>query len=164
MQNLIAWKAEINIKISLEFQSIRDQFISCTIPVSFNNMSFLEARESWPSSNMDFVRNKFGTNELLPVELFFPHFLAGFLCVCRKPAKKWEKKRSTGRGSFICTEVTFYKFYALAWLYKGAFKNSVDRIVPLLTPSPPSGVDSFYTLSVDKNRYFLTPSPLILST
>ena len=27
---------------------------------------------------MDFVQSKFGTNEPLPVELFFPHFLAGF--------------------------------------------------------------------------------------
>ena len=29
---------------------------------------------------------------------------------------------------------------------------------------PPPWVDSFYTLSVEKNRHFLTPSPLILST
>ena len=37
---------------------------------------------------MDFVRSKFGTNEPLPVEHFFPHFLAGLLCVRSKPAKK----------------------------------------------------------------------------
>ena len=30
--------------------------------------------------------------------------------------------------------------------------------------TPPPCVDSFYTLSVDKNRYCLTPSPLISST
>ena len=30
---------------------------------------------------MGFVISKFGTNEPLPVELFFPHFLAGLLCV-----------------------------------------------------------------------------------
>ena len=29
---------------------------------------------------MDFVRSKFGINEPLPVEHFFPHFLAGLLC------------------------------------------------------------------------------------
>ena len=38
---------------------------------------------------------------------------------------------------------------------KGSFNNYVDRILPFLTPSP--CVDSFYTLSVDKNRHFLTP-------
>ena len=30
--------------------------------------------------------------------------------------------------------------------------------------TPPPYVDSFYTLSMDKNRHFLTSSPLILST
>ena len=30
---------------------------------------------------MDFVRSYFGTNETLPVEHFFPHFLAGLLCL-----------------------------------------------------------------------------------
>ena len=30
---------------------------------------------------MDFVSSKFGTNEPLPVEHFFPHFLSGLLCV-----------------------------------------------------------------------------------
>ena len=39
----------------------------------------------------------------------------------------------------------------------GAFNTYVDRILPFLTPS--LCVDSFYTLSVDKNRRFLTPSP-----
>ena len=48
-------------------------------------------------------------------------------------------------------------------LLMGAFNNYVDRILRFLTPPLPC-VDSFYTLSVDKNRHFLTPSPLILST
>ena len=30
---------------------------------------------------MDFVRSNFGTNKPLPVEHFFPHFLASLLCV-----------------------------------------------------------------------------------
>ena len=46
---------------------------------------------------MDFVRSNFGTNEPLPVEHFFLHFLAGLLCVRSKPAKKC----STDRGSFV---------------------------------------------------------------
>ena len=50
---------------------------------------------------MDFVRSNFGTNKPLPVEHFFPHFLAGLLCVLSKPAKKVRKKCSTGRGSFV---------------------------------------------------------------
>ena len=33
-----------------------------------------------------------------------------------------------------------------------------------LTPPSPPCVDSFDTLSVDKNGHFLTPSPLILTT
>ena len=85
-------KSRINIKISLEFQSIRDQFISCTIPVSFNNMSFLEARESWPSSNMDFVRNELGTNELLPVELFFSSLFGRFSVCLQETGQKVRKK------------------------------------------------------------------------
>ena len=43
-----------------------------------------------------------------------------------------------------------------------SFNNYVNRILPFLTPSP--CLESFYTLSVDKNRHCLTPSPLILST
>jgi hypothetical protein len=35
---------------------------------------------------------------------------------------------------------------------KGAFNNYVDRILPLFDPPHPY-VDSFYTLSVDKNRH-----------
>ena len=50
--------------------------------------------------------------------------------------------------------------------HKGAFNNFVDRILPFFTPPP--CVDSFYTLSVDKNRHLLPPPPppppLILST
>ena len=47
--------------------------------------------------SMDFVRSNFGANEPLPVEHFFPHFLAG-CCVCAK----WGKK-------FISTELTSYQ-------------------------------------------------------
>ena len=43
-------------------------------------------------------------------------------------------------------------------LQKGAFNNYMDKILPFFDPNPPC-VDSFYTLSVDKNRHFLTPSP-----
>jgi hypothetical protein len=50
---------------------------------------------------MDFVRSNFGTNESLPIEPFFPHFLAGLLRTHSKPAKKEGKKCSTGRGSFV---------------------------------------------------------------
>ena len=42
---------------------------------------------------MELVRSNFGTNEPLPVEHFFPHFLAGLLR--------------------ICTEVTSYKIHIL---------------------------------------------------
>jgi hypothetical protein len=55
---------------------------------------------------MDFVRSKFGTNEPLPVEHFFPHFLAGLLCV-QQTGQKVRKK------VFICTEVTSYKIHTL---------------------------------------------------
>ena len=41
---------------------------------------------------------------------------------------------------------------------KGAFNNYVERILSFFDPPPPC-VNSFYTLSVDKNRHFLTPSP-----
>ena len=49
----------------------------------------------------------------------------------------------------------------LASVLKGAFNNYVDRILPFYASSC---VDSFYTLTVDKNRHFSTPSPLIFST
>ena len=45
-------------------------------------------------------------------------------------------------------------------LRKGAFNNNVDRILTFFDPTP--CVDSFYTLSMDKNSQFLTP--FILST
>ena len=41
-------------------------------------------------------------------------------------------------------------------LAKGAFNNYLDRILAFLTLKC---ADSFYTLSVDKNGHFLTPSP-----
>ena len=44
----------------------------------------------------------------------------------------------------------------------GSFNNYVDRILTFFDPPP--CVDSFYTLSVDKNRHFWPPPPLILST
>ena len=50
---------------------------------------------------MDFVRSKLGTNDPLSVEHFFPHVLDGLLRTHSKPAKKWGKKCSTGRGSFV---------------------------------------------------------------
>ena len=37
-----------------------------------------KAESKGPYQNMDFVRSNFGTNEPLPVEHFFPHFLAEF--------------------------------------------------------------------------------------
>jgi hypothetical protein len=37
---------------------------------------------------MDFEKTNFGTNEPLPVEHFFPHFLAGLLRTHSKLAKK----------------------------------------------------------------------------
>ena len=40
---------------------------------------------------------------------------------------------------------------------KGAFNNYVDRILPFW---PPPCVDSFFTLSVDENKHFLTPLKL----
>jgi hypothetical protein len=55
---------------------------------------------------MDFVRSNFGTNEPLPVEHFFPHFLAGFLRTHNKPAKSEEK-------SVQLAEVHLYRIYFL---------------------------------------------------
>ena len=46
----------------------------------------------------------------------------------------------------------------VATFNREAFNNYVDRILPFFYPPPPC-VDSFYTLSVDKNRHFLTPPP-----
>ena len=37
--------------------------------------------------SVDFVRSKFGTNEPLPVEHSFPHFLAGLLSMKNTPSK-----------------------------------------------------------------------------
>ena len=42
---------------------------------------------------------------------------------------------------------------------RGHSTTTWTKICHFLTPLP--CVDSFYTLSVDKNRHFLTPSPLI---
>ena len=42
-------------------------------------------------------------------------------------------------------------------LAKGAFNNYVEKILALFDPPPCA--DSFYIVSVDKNRHFLTPSP-----
>ena len=56
---------------------------------------------------MDFVRSNFGTNELLPVEHFFPHFLAGLL----RTHKKWGKNFQL--AEVHCTEVTSYKIHIL---------------------------------------------------
>ena len=54
---------------------------------------------------MDFVRSNFGTNEPLPVEHFFSHFLAGLLWRSQ-PAKKWGKKVQLA-------EVHLYRIYFL---------------------------------------------------
>ena len=63
------------------------------------------------------------------------------VCLCRAQKKNriysTQTKSSIVRGHSTTTWTEFCHF---------------------LTP-PPSCVDSFYTLSVDKNRYFLTPSP-----
>ena len=39
---------------------------------------------------------------------------------------------------------------------KGAFNSYVDRTLPFFDPPPAH--DTFYNLSVDKKRHFLTPS------
>ena len=47
---------------------------------------------------------------------------------------------------------------------KGSFNNYLDIILPFFDPPTSPGsprMDSFYTLSVDKHRYFLTPFPLL---
>ena len=49
-------------------------------------------------------------------------------------------------------------------LIKGSFNKYVDRILPFFDPPPLPYVDTFYTLSVDKNRHFWPLPPLILST
>ena len=41
---------------------------------------------------MDFVRSKFGKNEPLPVEHFFPHFLTGLLRTHTANRSKSEEK------------------------------------------------------------------------
>ena len=70
---------------------------------------------------MDFVRSNFGTNEPLPVEHFFPHFLDSLLCVRSKLAKKWGEKCSTGRGSFV---PNLQNPYFNVWCNKFDSKNS----------------------------------------
>ena len=45
------------------------------------------------------------------------------------------------------------------YVHKGALSNYVDRNLPFF--DPPLCVDSFYTLSVDKNRNIWTPSALL---
>ena len=60
-----------------------------------------------------------------------------------------------------CLPMTLiFELCKMSKLPKGAFNNYVDRFCHFLLP--PLCVDSFYTLSVDKNRHFLTPSPLHL--
>ena len=59
---------------------------------------------------MDFVRSKFGTNEPLPVEHFFPHFFGRF-AVAQRTGQKSEEK------SVQLAEVTSYKFHTLAAKY-----------------------------------------------
>ena len=49
------------------------------------------------------------------------------------------------------------KFQCHNLIIKGSFNNYVDIILPFLTS--PLCMDSFYTLSVDKNRLFWPPSP-----
>ena len=58
---------------------------------------------------MDFVRSEVGTNEPLPVENFFPLFLAGLLYVHSKPPKKC----SIGRGLFV-SNLLLIKIHTLA--------------------------------------------------
>ena len=53
---------------------------------------------------MNFVRSKFGTNEPLPVERFFP-----FAVCAQQTGQKVRKKCSTGRGSFV-TKLLLTKF------------------------------------------------------
>ena len=55
---------------------------------------------------MDFVRSKFGTNEPLPVEHFFPHFWP-VCCVCAENQPKSEEK------SVQLAEVHLYRSYFL---------------------------------------------------
>ena len=52
---------------------------------------------------MDFVRSNFGTNEPLPVEHFFPHFLAGFAVCSSVQLAEVHLYRS----------LTFYKIHTL---------------------------------------------------
>ena len=64
---------------------------------------------------MDLVRSKFGTNEPLPVEQFFPQFLASLLCAQQTGQKVRKKVFNWQR--FICTEFTSYKIHTLAALH-----------------------------------------------
>ena len=59
---------------------------------------------------MDFVRSKFGTNEPLPDELFFPNFLVG---LCAKQTSQKVRKKVFNWQRYICTKVTSYKIHIL---------------------------------------------------
>ena len=59
---------------------------------------------------MDFVRSNFGTNVPLPVEHFFPHFLAGLL---RTQTDQKVRKKEFIWERFICTKFTSYKIHIL---------------------------------------------------
>ena len=54
----------------------------------------------------------------------------------------------------ICNFATYWCI--LYTTIRGSFNKYLDIILPFL---PPFCEDSFYTLIVDKNRHFLTPSP-----
>ena len=51
--------------------------------------------------------------------------------------------------SFSCYLQSLY----IVHLPKGSFNNYVDRILPFFDPPPPC-LDSFHTLSLDKNQHF----------
>ena len=73
-------------------------------------------------------------------------------------------EKSGGDGASSKVVGMIYPSLFVDWLiYMGEFNNYVDRILLFFDPRPPC-VDSFYTLSVNKNRHFVTASSLILST
>ena len=65
---------------------------------------------------MDFVRSNFDTNEPLPVEHFFPHFLGRF-AVCAQQTGQKVRKKVFNWQRFICTEVTSYKIHTLGTIH-----------------------------------------------
>ena len=79
---------------------------------------------------------------------------SNFIYLSMKHHKKPNHRTRNGKNAAI------YRRDLAGWIRvgKGAFNNYVDRILPLFDPLSPC-VDSFYTLSVDKNRHFLTPFP-----